>query len=358
VGADPRKEVITMRVRGLLPVVLAPVAILAGTFLIYLHGQGGGDSPEPAEAPPPSPPVARKPAAPRQPTPVALNRGRDVAEGFRGDVHPLLFGETRLPVTAQWTRIGKGRDGLDHLVPTEWYALFTDLQPEEPRRIYTESAFSAFLPARSAEVGQLWALDGGKIVPFLTQFHARPSLQLVADGRRAGPNGAFAILRAVSPSYLDVVFRMHAEFRLLPESGPLEQAPIRAWYTPAYFTGRVLVNRQTGTVEHFHLGVPTDKALNVHLTLSLKGTEVRRGFHEIVRVEHMELTGGDGSRAEKVPWTTAISRAEADRRLAKVFYRFREIDWVPFDEAATRARDKDRPIFAVVSWGSFDDQSC
>src|SRR5436305_11406783 len=109
-----------MRVRGVVLILVVPVAVLTGTYLSYFSGQRSGDAPEPAAVPPQEPPpLVRKPAAPYHPTPVALNRGPEVGDGFRGDVHPLLFGETRLPVTAQWTRIGKGRDGLDHLVTPE-----------------------------------------------------------------------------------------------------------------------------------------------------------------------------------------------------------------------------------------------
>ena len=50
--------------------------------------------------------------------------------------------------------------------------------------------------------------------------------------------------------------------------------------------------------------------------------------------------------------------AEANRRLARVFYKFEEIDWVPLDQVLTEARTKKQPIFAIVSWGATDDQSC
>ena len=62
-----------------------------------------------------------------------------------------------------------------------------------------------------------------------------------------------------------------------------------AWYTPAFFTGRLLVNTATGTVEYFRLELPTDKALNVHLTVDALG--YTRQAHDIVRVERMELAG-------------------------------------------------------------------
>ena len=54
-----------------------------------------------------------------------------------------------------------------------------------------------------------------------------------------------------------------------------------AWYTPAYFSGRVLVNRRTGTVDHFRLGLAGDKALNVHLTVEAKGIAEPLVLHEL-----------------------------------------------------------------------------
>jgi hypothetical protein len=149
------------------------------------------------------------------------------------------------------------------------------------------------------------------------------------------------------------VFRIHAEFELFPEDWTAH-----GWYTPAYLTGRILVNQRTGTVEYFRLGLPTDKALNVHLTADLRGEGQFWQPRDIVRVERMELVGGKAGSAEKVPWTKALTEAEAQGRLAKVFYKFLEVDWVPFDQVLAQARSRDRPMFVVVSWGAVDDQSC
>jgi hypothetical protein len=288
---------------------------------------------------------------------VANNRGSDVLDGYRGAVHPLLHGSTRLDVTARWTQVGEGRDNFQRVVSPSIYAWFKELQPARPKQTYTEGDFSAFLPEAVGEVGQLWALDVDKVAEVLKQFHPRPRMQLVAAGRRAGPNGAFAILRAKSPTYLDIAFRIHAEFYLTPDTGGLEQE-VDAWYTPAYLCGRLLVNTHSGTVDYFRLGLPADKSLNVHLTMAATRMGFHKQAHDIVRVERMELTGGDAALAQNVPWTSALTPAQADHRLAKVFYKSLEIDWAPFDQALAQARKRNRPIFAVVSWGALDDQSC
>lgn len=292
------------------------------------------------------------------PVPVPLNRSGEIPDGFRGEVHPLLFGKTRLEVSAEWSRVGKGRGKFEQYLKPFAYSWFTDLRPAQARQTYTERDFSAFLPNAVSDVGQLWAIDPDKVVKFLKQFHPRPSVHLIAPGRRAGPDGAFAILRAVSPNYLDILFRIHAEFFLVPDDWPSHTQPVGAWYTPAYFLGSVLVNQKTGTVDQFRLALATDKALNVHLTADA----TRMGFvkmpHDVVRVDRMELTGGNAELLEKISWTKAVIPAEAERRLARIFYKFLEIDFVPLDQALALARRLNRPIFAIVSWGSFEDQSC
>lgn len=342
-----------MRVRATLLVVLPLLAIFTASWLIRHYGPDSRDASAPADLVSAASPPAGESGLSNPHAPVPLNRGPEVRDGFRGDVHPLLFGKTRLEVAARWSSVGE----VEKMINPTLDAWFANLRPIQERQTYTENDFSAFLPETLGEVGQLWALDADKILKFLRQFHPRPSLQLVASGRRAGPDGAFALLRAVSPSYLDIAFRIHAEFSLEPEGPAGEPPPIRVWYTPAAFTGRMLVNRKKGTVDHFRLELPADKAINVHLTVNVRG-EGKNQPHAIVRVENMDLRGGDDGVVEKTPWTTALSRAEADRRLGKVFFKFLEIDWVPFDAVAAEARSRGRPIFALVSWGSIDDQSC
>jgi len=120
----------------------------------------------------------------------------------------------------------------------------------------------------------------------------------------------------------------------------------------------IAINKQTGMVDHFRLALATEKALNVFLTVNLTLLHVPKLGHDIVRVERMELSGGDGASVEKIQWDNALTSAEAKNRLAKVFYKAHEIDWLPYDQALAQARSRNRPIFAIVSWGSPDDQSC
>jgi hypothetical protein len=352
-----------MRVVGVCLVVLAfgLTVYSISTFLRDLGKDKGQDekASKVEDQEKPFPPTMRSSATDSQmaahPVPVTLNRGADVREGFHGDIHPLLFGQTQLEVTANWTSIGKGRDALDRSVIPLVYSWFTDLRPAEARKTYTARDFSAFLPAEVGEVGQVWELDSNKMADVLKQFHPHPSMRLIATGRRAGPDGAFAILRAVSDSYLDVAFRIHAEFFLTPGEGEPGTAPINAWYSPSYFEGNMLVNKKNGTVDYFRLALANDKSLNVHLTVQAIGM-IAKEAHDIVRVERMELAGG--RMPEDLRWAKEMTPAAASAKLAKIFYKSLEIDFVPCNQALALARSRGKPIFAIVSWGSFDDQSC
>ena len=276
--------------------------------------------------------------------PVAANQGRDVANGFRGQVHPLLHGHTQLAVTAHWSPVGTGR-GLDiHYLPEKLYTPFRDLTVANPRHVYSERDFSAFLPEQLGTVGQIWAVDLDTMARFLKQFHPNVLMHLVTPSRHKGHDGAFAVLRAMSPTYLEVLLRVHAEFNLEPG----------VFFTPGYFSGRLLVNRETGTVEHFQLSLPKDNALNATLT-SMVSTE---GMLDMVQVDRMELTGGNNQLVDEIGWVDAIALDEAQHKLKKIFYKHMDIDWVPVEQAVAVARKRNKPILAIVLWGAFDDQSC
>jgi hypothetical protein len=335
-------EIPIMRIGRILIVLLGLVCAAAVSYWPYASREG---------------PVEEATAAPSQqePGPVPANRGSDVPDGFRGEVHPLLNGHTKLEVKAQWTTISKGRDKLDEYVPPPVYALFHDVKPAYPTRIYTERDLSVFLPEKIESVGQLWSLDPNKVAAVLRQFQPRPSMHLEAKGRRAGPDGAFGILRAISSDYLDIACRIHTEFNFTPKWFELRPNSPTLWYTPAYLTGRLLVNRKTGTVDYFRLGLPTDKSLNVHLTVFLPPYGEH---HDIVRVEHMELEGGDSKVADGTKWDSSLEVPQAQARLTHEFYKFNDIAWVPTDKALEAAHQRQKPIMAMVTWGSLDDQSC
>jgi hypothetical protein len=300
---------------------------------------------------------------PYVPVPVQNNRDENVRDGFRGDVHPLLSGQTRLAVEAHWSPLGHGRDQLEKNIPESAYRMFSEFTPAVPREVYTERELSAFLPAGLPSVGDVWEMRPDDMARILRQFHPRPSMHLVSLGRRAGPDGAFAILRAASPTHLDIVFRIHVEFDIAQNM----------WLTPACFLGRMIVDREAGVVSHFSVWAPAEHPLNVHLTVaqSMKPwggnpeifRKIERGDvviarRDIVHVEQMGLTSANPELAESLIWSDEIDLEQAWRRLKAVFYVFEDIEWVPWREAVTFAAERHKPIMAIVLWGALDDQSC
>jgi hypothetical protein len=299
------------------------------------------------------------PAKPYHGEPVSLNLPPEIVDGFRGEIHPLLHGPTNLELAAGWA-FDESEEYKAKLKDLDGY-FSLDLKPAMARQTYTAPDFSALLPEKIAGVGQTWSLNPDKLTNMLRQFHPSASMHLSADGRRFGPDGAFAILRAVSPSYLDISLRVHAEFDVTtevkdrrPAWPPVEQS----WYTPAYFSGRMILNRDKGTVEYFRLGVPTDLLLNVHLTVRNRTITMKPISHFMGRVERMEICGGAVPATLDAESGESIAGAEADRRLQSVFYKFMEIHWRPFEQVLAEARDENKPILAVVLWGNLDDQSC
>ena len=282
--------------------------------------------------------------ASHQRTPVPLNRGAEVAAGFSDERHPLLNERATLTLTADWTPCRSGHTLQEGIHDPELFQRFRRLDVADEQRTYRVSNFFRLLPEKVEGVGHLWALDEAATLNLLHQFHAHPSLQLRAVARRGGPNGAFGILRAVSAEHLDIVFRIHAEFNVTPYS----------WFTPAYFSGRMLVNRETGMIDWFYLGLPADRPLNATLTVHTP----QFVFFDIVRVDRMQLAAGDARLCRKIGWTDELPLEDAQDTLRSMFYKFVDIDWVPVKEALETARSKHKPILAVVLWGSLNDQSC
>jgi hypothetical protein len=253
-------------------------------------------------------------------------------------------------LTANCSKISQGgRDEIEKLVAPSLYRFFSELSVAIPTKVYTEHDFSPLLmPETVQSVGQVWELDHDAVTEFLRQINPRPSLHVESRGRRAGPDGAFGVLRAVSATHADVVFRIHAEFVLAKN----------VWLTPACFWGRMIVDKQTGTVEYFRLWVPTDNFLNVHLTVRESVDGVVDNKRDIVHVEQMDLVSADRELPDSLHWTDSIDMASAEHQLKKVFYTFENIRWVPWDRAQAIAAVQHKPILAIVLWGALDDQSC
>ena len=85
-------------------------------------------------------------------------------------------------------------------------------------------------------------------------FHKRPFLH-----SRFPPQGTAMVLRARNENYLDILFRIHAEFQLN------EPPYLPFWFSPASFNGRLIIAMNFSHIEHFNLYVPNEKKLNVDM---------------------------------------------------------------------------------------------
>ena len=198
-----------------------------------------------------------------------------------------------LQVEAYWEPIADTALGLPNYSP-ENAALFNNLSPGHPTQEYEADAFTAFFPNEDVAVGDLWELDVKKVIPFLQQFHSgataemhiNPGAWRDADGRRVvvsgmESDGGFASLRALSSNYVEIVFRIHAEFLLDKDAS--------AYFTPAQFTGRLVLNRNSGMIREFRLYLPP-RNTNVDINAF--------NAADMVFVPRMELIGQNPDESE------------------------------------------------------------
>ena len=257
-----------------------------------------------------------------------------------------------IQVDAYWTPI------VDAAVNSPKHAaLFNNLSPAHPSQEYKMDAFSVFFPKENFTVGNLWKLDAKKIIPFLRQFHPgataemhnNPGTEFVLEffgltlfrSSTFESEGAYACLRAVSPTYAEIVFRIHAEFLLDRKAG--------AYFTPGQFTGRLILNRKYGTIREFLLYLPP-RNTNVDINAY--------GLADMVFVPRMELIGRNTQDQRDIVWKTAITEKEAKDLLETAFYKFSEIKRHPIEDVVAQAQTKKRPIHVVLTWGAIDTESC
>lgn len=263
-----------------------------------------------------------------------------------------------LQVKAHWDPITDSSLGLNNHTPKHT-AIFNDLSPAHPSQEYKANTFTVFFPKGNVSVGDLWELDANEIIPFLRQFHpgvtaemhSNPGEKLTLDMffnftltlSKVGleSEGAYACLRALSSSYAEIVFRIHAEFLLDSEAG--------AYFTPAQFTGRLILNRNNGTIREFWLYLPPRNS-NVDIFAF--------GGADMVFVPRMELIGQNANDQNDIVWKTAITEADARTALKMAFYKSAKIERFPIEEIVAQAKAKNRPIHVLLTWGVFDDESC
>lgn len=269
------------------------------------------------------------------------------------DLSNVLRTSANIPVQAHWDEIENTANNLHRsteekfnrakvqwpapvdIAWEQWLELFNP-KPVHPLKNYNTADFHVFLPPATADVGDVWDMDPEGILPFLRQFHPSATMNL-----RYGKNGAKACLRALSPEYADIVFRIHARFTL--------DASIGAYFMPAQFAGHLVMNLNSGTICQFRLSLPTR---NSNVDIGAFRT------HDLAFVPRMELCSLSETQQKSIAWEVAITAEKARKKLKSVFYKFDEIEWTSVEDAVELAKSSNRRIHAVLLFGVLDDESC
>lgn len=223
----------------------------------------------------------------------------------------------------------------------EWDAL-VNLRVAEPERQYPASVFHAFLPDEPVSIGESWKVDAEGTLTLLRQLHPNPSLDMhinVGDSR-----GLWACLRAYNDKFADIVFRIHAEFKL--EDG---------WFTPSQFAGHLVIDRIEEKVAFFGMSVP-DGPINFDVNWKRN----KYANHSIVAGGfcQMELRAGTQDLLENVEFTASILQETAEHVLIQRFYKSQQINWVAPEQVLEMVETQQKPIHAISIDGPLMDESC
>lgn len=240
----------------------------------------------------------------------------------------LMLSESEpLPVHVQWAPVLDVDFGSGAQAEVFQEAIESRVCHEEQG--YGVEDFEAFLPENAVPLGAVWSLQFSELAPFLRQIH---------DGARAdgpGRSGGYACLRAVSPAFAEVLFRVQVNFAL--DGG-------RGWMVPALLQGRVLFARTSERVRSFEMWLP-DERPNVLLKAG--------GFQRLGYVPRMRWLGGDPPTPKEIAWRGQIPAAEAWQKLAHGFYGALDLDWPSLEQVAP-----DRPLLVLVLPAPLENECC
>ncbi len=216
----------------------------------------------------------------------------------------------------------------------EWEAL-ANLRVAEPEKQYPASIFQAFLPSESVSVGECWQIEEDGVLELLRQLHRKPSLNININN--GDSLGLWACLRAYNDEFVDIVFRIHAEFTI--EGGR---------FTPSQFAGHLVIDRIKEKIIFFDMHVPKG-TLNFDVYWNTMGSDL--GY-----CPQMELC--TGTLPNDVEFTMSITQEEAERALILCFYNSVQISWISLEEALEMAPAQQKPIHVVLLDGPLFDESC
>ena len=229
----------------------------------------------------------------------------------------------------------------------EWDAL-ANLRVAEPKKRYPTSIFCDFLPKGPISVGDVWEIEHGGVLELLKQLHPEPNLDMHLN---AGDScGLWACLRADNGEFVDIVFRIHAEFAL--QDG---------WFTPSQFKGNLVVDRINGRIVFFQMHVPKgiiNFDVNWHTIQAGYNDNEPIWFTDMGFCPQMELCAGIDSNTQNIEFAEFITEEEAAQKLIRRFYRSQQINWVSLEEALEMAPAQQKPIHAISINGPLADESC
>ncbi|VDI51956.1 selenoprotein N [Mytilus galloprovincialis] len=197
----------------------------------------------------------------------------------------------------------------------------------------------------------------------LSMFHPRPFLMI-----RFPPKGGVALVRAQNNDYIEIVFRFHAEFQLNePPHNPF-------WFTPAQFTGSLIISKDYTRILNFNLYVPSDKKLNVDMewlngpsenenmevdigymplmTANITAkSRLRRHSHDTE--EPIETDDTLQDTVNNIIWTHEIGLDDALQQLEVKMYPFKKITYYNFTETIKKAQEENKLIHSILLWERF-----
>ena len=227
----------------------------------------------------------------------------------------------------------------------KWDAL-ANLSVVEPEKLYPTSIFSDFLTQDPIAIGDVWEVKQDGVLELLKQLHPKPNVDMHLN---AGDScGLWACLRAFNDEYVDIMFRIHAEFKLTD-----------GWFTPSQFKGNLVIDRNNGRIVSFKMFVPKGVLnFDVNWYTTLEGYSKPLWYTDIGFCPQMELRVGIDEVPNSIEFTKSISQEDAANKLIRCFYKSQQINWVSLEEALKIAPTQQKPIHAISIDGPLADESC
>lgn len=257
---------------------------------------------------------------------IALNLDRDVEVSVKGFIAPIEYSGSNFHV--------------------EWDTL-ANLRVAEREKQYPASIFCDFLPKEAVSVGTPWQIEHAGALELLKQLHPNPSFGMRAElpPHKTESQGLWACLRAYNAEFVDIVFRIHAQFALKD-----------GWFTPSQFTGHLVIDRMKRSVAFFQMHVPNG-IINFD-TWWKKDPDEEGHITDSGFCPQIELRAGIENIAQNIEFTESITQKEAEHQLTLCFYKSQRINWVSLEEALEMAPAQQKPIHAISIDGPLLDESC